>query len=267
MSNSDKTGEYCVKRLSINNLNDVTTLHTAVYGKMPPADFFLKKYGTDHTGIAYIGFIAYNKQMLPISYYGVIPCFMSCDSKSILAAQSADTMTHPEYRNRGLFVELAQQTLELCRNEGIRIVFGFPNQNSLPGFIHKLKWQTTETMDCFIIPVKAIPMERLSVKIPFLKGSYSIYTNWVLKKYLVPQQGTSNSVLSDGYDGVFRDAHYLEYKKYSATQVIHIEGAAIWMKINKGLLIGDISGVTDNNFDALMNKLLCYNITGKYKFH
>jgi len=252
--NNIEADSYCIKRLDRDNIADVAKLHAVVYGGKPPVAFLLKKYDTAYTEVNYVGFIAYNKQMLPVSFYGVIPCFIWCDSKMVLAAQSTDTMTHAEYRKRGLFVELAKRTFELCQAEGIRLVFGFPNQNSLHGFKHKLKWQMTDMMDCFIIPVKSIPLEKFAVKLPLFNKIYRAYSWLVLKKYLIAKKGIPNSLLTEGYDGVFRDDKYLNYKTYSTTKVIGIDGACIWVKINNGLIIGDMLNVK-NNFDEIMNKL------------
>jgi hypothetical protein len=246
---------YIIQRLSAANINDLAKLHTAVYNRTATLSLFINKYDTAYTNVIYTGFIAYNEALQPIAYYGVIPCFLWCDGKVILAAQSADTMTHPDYRNRGLFVELANLTYELCRAEGIKIIFGFPNQNSLPGFINKLGWQVMETMDCFIIPVKAVPLEKLSVKIPLLKVLYKRYIKLLFEKYYITGKGISITVTHEGFDGVFRDGNYLQHKTYSATQVIKVDGATLWIKINNGLMIGDITGITFDNFDEVMAKL------------
>jgi len=235
-----KNGDYLIKRLGLNNLSDLVKLHIAVYGRVHPIDFFSKKYDTAYTGTAYIGFIAYNTEMMPIAYYGVIPCFIRSGDEVILTAQSADTMTHPKYRKQGLYVLLAEQTYELCRHSGIRFVFGFPNQNSLPGALENLKWKKTDTMDCFVIPVRAVPLERLTVKMPSLSGLYTWYKRLVLKKYLVERQAASSSVLANGNDGIFRDEFYMRYKTYSETQMIRIQGTTLWIKINSVLLIGDV---------------------------
>ncbi|WP_158797182.1 GNAT family N-acetyltransferase [Pedobacter sp. L105] len=241
---------YHEERLSAENIGDLITLHAAVYRRILPLDFFQRKYDTAYTGVSYIGFIAYNDRQ-PIAFYGVIPCLMSCNKRVTLSAQSADTMTHPDYRKKGLFVKLAEQTFELCRETGIHIIFGFPNQNSLPGFVQQLNWQINETMDCFIIPVKTIPLERISVKFPVLKAWYSGYQQRVLKKYATHQQADISSVLSDGYDGLLRNTRYLDYKKYTNTQLIVICGAVFWIKINNGLLIGDANVRADNFAQAM----------------
>jgi GNAT superfamily N-acetyltransferase len=255
MSNTNQKGIYSICRLNAGNLNDLAILHTAVYGKVPLPGYFERKYNTAYTNVEYIGFIAYNTLMLPIAFYGVIPCFMLCKGKPVLSAQSADTMTHPDHRNKGLFVELANRTFELCIQVGIKLLFGFPNQNSLPGFINKLGWQTVGWMDCFVIPVKTLPAAKLAAKFPWLKKLYSYYTHWMLKKYTIPPLGIFSSALTSGYDGVLRNDGYLQNKTYSTTQVISINGANIWIKINSGLLIGDLS-VNTQNFTSVIDKLI-----------
>jgi len=248
------TKEYTIERLSKNNLADLDQLHHAVYKKQHPNGYFTKKYDTAYTGTEYIGYIAYNKNQNPIAFYGVIPCFLRYQNQLFLAAQSADTMTHPQYRFKGLFVQLADITFDLAREEGISLIFGFPNQNSLHGFLVNLKWQLTEMMDCYIIPVGTIPGERIAKRLPFVAGLYEKYQNYMLKKYLVDAKGVENSVLKDNYAGVNRNAHYFNYRTYHNTRVIRIGKSLLWIKIKSGLIIGDISCDMED-FENMMAKL------------
>lgn len=254
MNNSLENTEYTIERLNKNNLKDLEKLYAAVYGKPASNNFFFKKYDTAYTGARYIGFIAYNNDGTPVAYYGVIPCFIQYGNNVILSAQSADTMTHPKHRYKGLFVKLSTCTFALCRIENIHILFGFPNQNFFNSAVHKLKWIITETMDCFIIPVSTIPLEKLSTKFSFLKMQYENYKRWVLKRFLTTQTGVANSVFMDGYGGVHRDENYLNYKAYSSTDVLRIGRSSLWIKINNGLVIGDME-VASDDFDEVMNKV------------
>lgn len=255
MSNIDNSDILCINKLSAANLGDITKLHIAVYGKTPAPGFFERKYDTAYTSVEHVGFIAYNQQIKPIAFYGVIPCFMLIDGKEVLCAQSADTMTHPDYRNKGLFVQLANRTFELCTQVGVKFLFGFPNQNSLPGFINKLGWQTAGQMDCFVIPVKAIPLAKLVAKLSVLKRLYAGYTTMIFRKYRSPKSGINSSVLDEGFDGLSRNDGYLQNKTYSHTMVISINNAQIWIKINNGLIIGDLS-VTPADFTGTINSLI-----------
>jgi GNAT superfamily N-acetyltransferase len=246
---------YTIEQLGINNIADLALLHKAVYSREQVPGFFQKKYDTAYTGAKYIGYFAYNQHHQPIGFYGVIPTLLWYDGKAILAAQSADTMTHSDYRNLGLFTELANLTYALCKTEGVRLIFGFPNQNSLPGFINKLGWHTTANMDRFFIPSNpVIHLERFVHSYPLFKPAYKLYKNRVLNRYLKAVAGVPNSALVDGYNGVLRDAAYLRYKSYSATQVIQIEQSLFWIKLHNGLQIGDIDGIP-GDFEKAMRQL------------
>lgn len=245
---------YNFERLCDANINDLDKLYAAVYNHPRPAGYFVKKYDTAYTGVKYTGFIAYDEQHQPAAYYGVVPCIIKYDGKLVLAAQSVDTMTHPAHRLRGLFVQLAKLTFKLCTQEGIKIIFGFPNQNSMKGFVD-LDWETSEIMELYLIPVETIPIENIAEHTPLLGRLYKEYQHQVLKKYLLPQKGIENSVLNDGFAGVNRDEQYFDHKDYHETQVLRIGKALLWVKIkNNAFIIGDIS-CADKDFDGIIQKV------------
>jgi Acetyltransferase (GNAT) domain len=249
-----ETKDYTIARLHKNNLKDLVQLHSEVYAVPPQNDYFLKKYHTAYTGVENVGFIAYNKDNLPIAYYGVLPCFIQSGNEIILAAQSADTMTHPAYRYKGMFVELSNITFDLCRSIGINLIFGFPNQNSYHGAINKLGWKMTGAMDCFIIPVNSWPLQSISKKFR-LQNLYGKYHKFILKDKLTSQQGIESSVLSDGFAGVCRNTDYINYKAYSPTKVLKIGDSKIWISTKYALVIGDMESVDESNFDAVISQL------------
>ena len=253
MSRTEQLIGYDVRRLDKQNLADVEKLHTAVYGRVPAENFFAKKYDTAFTGAEYIGYIAYDQQT-PIAFYGVIPCFLSLNDETILSAQSADTMTHPNYRNKGLFVELAERTYQLCIDNGIRLIFGFPNQNSLPGFVNKLGWEITGLMDCFILETGKYSWQRVLRKLPAFTDRFVKYQQKLLNKYTEPSPGIDNSVFKDGYDGIIRDECFLKYKTYTNKQIVKTGGSQAWLKINNEMLIGDME-VWPGDFERLVTHL------------
>lgn len=255
------TDQYTVARLSPANIDELAVLHHAVYGKTVAADLFPKKYDTAFTGVQHVGLIAYNADKVAVAFYGVIPCFIEYGGQLFLAAQSADTMTHPKHRFKGMFVDLSNKTFELCKELGIKLVFGFPNQNSYHGAVHKLGWKQTDVMGCFIIDVKAMLLPAMGRKLGFLKGLYKGYAGKRLKKYLVEDIGLSNSALTDGFAGLHRSEEFLNYKTYSPTQVISIDGVKIWFSLKQTIMIGDMEGLSANNFKEVMKKLM--RLTGQ----
>jgi hypothetical protein len=255
MNNKTEEAQYRVERLDQDKLKDLEALYTAVYGKLPPKDHFIKKYNTSYTGLQYIGYIAYNAENIPLAYYGVLPCFIQYNDQIILSAQSGDTMTHPLFRYKGMFVELSRITFELCRVSGIRIVFGFPNQNSYHGAVQKLGWKMTETLACFTIPVRALPLESICQRFQFLNHAYKKYISWNLRPYALEQKGLPNSVACGGYGGVYRDARYQQYKTYSPAQVLSFGSTRVWLKIKSGMILGDLE-IKGPEFDQGINTLV-----------
>jgi hypothetical protein len=246
--------EYSIVRLSKDNIKKLALLHSEVYGTDLNEDYFSRKYNTAYTGIEHTGFIACNKDNFPIAYYGVIPCLLKYGSEIIPAAQSADTMTHPNFRYKGMFTELSNITFDLCKQLEIKLIFGFPNQNSYHGAISKLGWKETETMSCFTIPVNAFPVESVSKKLK-LHGIYKRYRESVFNKRLNCIDGVSNSAIDDGFAGVYRSKEYLSYKTYSRTKVLTLKNAQVWVSNRSGLLIGDIKNVEEKDFGETIGQL------------
>jgi hypothetical protein len=76
-----------------------------------------------------------------VGHYTVTPTYLNHAGDRVLACQSGDTMVHPDYQGRGLFVRTAVESYRDLLSQGFAMVFGFPNKNSFPGFIRKLDWE------------------------------------------------------------------------------------------------------------------------------
>ena len=70
---------------------------------------------------------------------------------------------HPDlkHRKKGLFIRLVKKTHQLAKDEGIRVIFGFPNKNSYPGFKNKLNWIFYGYMQQFVITTRTMPLSKL----------------------------------------------------------------------------------------------------------
>jgi len=252
--NQDIAREYSIVRLDKDNLTDLDQLYKAVYGVAIRTGFYKEKYATAYTGLTFVGYIAYSPEHEPVAYYGVIPCFIEHAGRRILAAQSADTMTHPGYRYKGMFTQLSRLTFSLCQSAGIRLVFGFPNQQSYPGAI-RMGWKETAAMDRFEVRISALPLASLAARWPFMKPWYRRYQHIVTARYALSLAGVPGSMITGDDAGVQRSAPYLECRKYNDTQVLGIGPVKVWVKITPVLFIGDMEGVDENNFDSVIRTL------------
>lgn len=73
------------------------------------------------------------------------------DNLSIIY-QSVDTMTHPNYRRQGMFIMLARAAYQSIENNDTHIIFGFPNNQSLPGFIGELNFHVILNIPLIVKP-------------------------------------------------------------------------------------------------------------------
>lgn len=79
-----------------------------------------------------------------IGHYAIIPFHLRRINVVVKCLLSMTTMVHIDYRRYGLFVKLADLAYAEALKQNYQIVFGFPNQNSAPGFSKKLGWTLSE---------------------------------------------------------------------------------------------------------------------------
>jgi hypothetical protein len=235
--------EYRIEKLSEQNIQHLVPLYRAAFHQSVLPSYLLKKYNTRSLGVEFIGFIAFTPKAVAAAYYGVIPCLFQLKGKTVVAAQSADTMTHPEHRQKGLFQLLAQQTYDLAREQNIQFIFGFPNQHSLPGLV-KLKWQfLADQLQMFKISVGGLAYARILKKSDLM----SLLYNTLLSRFLGNERPAESFFEKRTADGVRHDRTFFAYKTYNATHIVKISNAKIWIKADGKLKVGAVQGLYKNN--------------------
>lgn len=88
-----------------------------------------------------------------VGQYALWPTRLRLGNEVVLGAQSLDTMTHPDYRGQGMFTVLAEECMRRAAERGIEALYGFPNENSRPGFVRKLDWDCTGDIPIWVRPL------------------------------------------------------------------------------------------------------------------
>ena len=86
--------------------------------------------------------------------YTLWPAKLKIGSDVIKGAQSMDTMTHPDYQGQGVFTKLAEACYDIAAVDGYRVLYGFPNPLSYPGFTKRLGWTHTGDITHWIRLIK-----------------------------------------------------------------------------------------------------------------
>ncbi len=92
-----------------------------------------------------------------VANYSVAPIELRIYGHVFPAALSLNTMTHPDFGGRGLFVQLADRVYHKLQNQGYKMVIGFPNRISNRTFLTKLGWH-----DIYEIPTMRKDLEGIS---------------------------------------------------------------------------------------------------------
>lgn len=70
--------------------------------------------------------------------YTYLPVILKCMGKIVNGMQSFDTLTDKNHRSKGLFIKLASKIEKEESLKNNELVYGFPNENSVHGFVNKL---------------------------------------------------------------------------------------------------------------------------------
>ena len=203
---------YKASRISRDNYKDFVIIHREAFKSNVGSDFPGKKFDTlQIAGVENIGYIIYHSDNQPVAYYGVYPVYASIGKKKVITGQSGDTMTIPAHTGLGLFIAAAELTHQLCRQSGIKGVFGFPSPPSFRTFKKKLDWKFNENIIKYTFKIPAIPAAYLAEKIKFLRVPYLWWVRMVLLFYR-KSDFFEGSVIANGQDGILRDKAFWNYK-------------------------------------------------------
>ena len=123
-------------------LGDLVALARLEYGdsEMANPDYLRWQYLENPAGDAIVVVARSNSGELA-GQYVVIPIWVRLGTGRVMGSVSLNTLTHPDYRGRGLFTRMAKEVYAICERDKISLTVGFPNKNSYPGFVRKLQFR------------------------------------------------------------------------------------------------------------------------------
>ncbi|MDX5326335.1 MAG: GNAT family N-acetyltransferase [Bacteroidota bacterium] len=249
---------YIFHRLNPDRYSDLQGLFKKAFGSVHSLDWIEKKYNTDFLKVRDIGIIAYSEKGEAAAYYGVFPMRARYEGKSIIVGQSGDTMTAPEHQKKGLFTQLAQKCYSLSSDQGLSLIFGFPNKNSFPGFQRKLNWEFTGAMTTYQIKGHRIPMLEIAYKFPILRGPVHKRAHKILRllSTFPSEELVRRFQLNQNSAGILHDQDFFAYKlRRPGIFLIQWEGFDLLVKIDSHLIIGDCGHFDTSRISEFVNAL------------
>ena len=167
--------------------------------------------------------------------YTVMPMPLNLMGRRVLGAQSLDTMVHPEARKFGIFEDSAKECFRRLKAGGFSLVYGFPNRQSFPGFVRKLRWSRISYLTSYVYKLSVHSTLKKVFKIGVLAagldGFYRLKTGFVmgfrrfwLRRYYPSHRFIIDIQVPKGYQSlwdavrsfeilsVWKDAAYFEWR-------------------------------------------------------
>ena len=166
--------------------------------------------------------IAYDRDnQRAAAIYAISRVHFQIENQSLVGTQSLDTITDVNYRGKGLFINLAKSVYDKARKDGISLVYGFPNGNSIHGFENKLGWTVLDPVPFLIKPLKT---KFFSDRIRFLRFmpniSLPFFRHRETAGHTISQLDYFPEEVTDLWKkfsknvsvSVYRDKHYLDWR-------------------------------------------------------
>lgn len=262
---------YKTQRIDDNSYWMIIKLYKTI-NKNQSLKLIKNKFNTIYFNKKNIGMIALTEANEPAAYYGVFPIILSYQSQDYLVAQSGNTITSPKHQKKGLFVKLGLLTIELAKNEDIKLLYGFPNENSYHGFKSKLNWVFNDSMQKFIINGAIIPLTEIIHLIKFLKPLYRQYLKFRFVKFKIEltEPNISCFSLNKSIGYIKKDIIFFSYKLLNKDiYLLKINEFSLLIKIDIHLKIGDVGYFQEDrieNFISTIKKLSHKTLSNKIIF-
>jgi hypothetical protein len=262
---------FRIERLSESNLHYAVELFKIVFNAKTNVEAIKKKHLEGHCLNKYFGYIAIDIETnLPAGYFAVYLRDMQYKGKVFLAGQSGDTMINLKFRKEGLFFELANQTIKLCKENEIKIITGFPNKYSYLTFVKKLGFKNLSKLINLTFLENSFEIHRITNRHKLLKYIHIIWLKLIFKFLKSNITYFENSNSKDNHICfVNRDQYFFKYRSNDYKMIVKINNINLFLKINfnsNSIEIGDIDLIKEIDLQKLIKKLCVITVFSGLRF-
>ena len=135
--------EFQFQLLDTSRLGELAEMFQLCFGQEVGEGYFRWKYLSGPGGEV-TAFTAESEGRVA-AFYGLLAERYTIAGEATTVLQSMDTMTHPDFQRRGLFVKTASMTFDhVMETLGHLRLIGVTGENAYHGFVNKLGWRNIE---------------------------------------------------------------------------------------------------------------------------
>ena len=243
MTHSINNGLHIEAVSSKAGLKDFIDVFKVGFGKENIANSFFENKFKQTSSSRFIGMLMYDSDAnKAIGVFGVLGVKAMLNNEIIEIGQAVDLTIIPEYRKKGLFTPLHNSVMDKCKEEGLKLIFAFPNPASYVAFTNT-GWKHEEDFTLLNNNLEAsFLINKLRYRFPNLFNSYSKYK---LNKHKLndwPSKLPSGLISNEGKNlFVPRDKEYIEYKTNQGASLIKTKSGFSIVFIGKNeIKIGEL---------------------------
>lgn len=190
-----------------------------------------------------------------VANYSASPREAIINGEIVKCAQSLNTVTHPDYFGKGLFVTLANILYSDMEKKGYKFIYGFPNYISNRTFNNKLQWKTI-----YEVPMLTLELENRNELSRKMAGE--------IKESVDIQDFFNNDMELNGEKYVIRKSpEYLAWRYMNNVQThydyVYSAGDKSWaiFKVYENIInIVEIHGKSIEEYQKLLNWIIMYGV-------
>jgi GNAT superfamily N-acetyltransferase len=174
-----------------------------------------------------------------------------CRGQVLKAYQPVDTVVHPDYQGQGLFTKLTAKAVEQAMKIKADLLFNFPNQNSLSGYL-KLGWNYVAKLPWLIKPIK--PFHLLKT----LKNKEKATPVELDERYRITPEMCVELLERESFDGLLRTRQSKEFLWWRYGENLFFKYGAL--QVNKGKK--KLSAIFELNQKGTRREMIIVDILG-----
>lgn len=219
-----------IRRMNGSDLPAIQYLMRTVFQKKYSLEYLAKKYDTRWTGLNHIAHLAFAGTE-PVAMYGALPQLFRQGNQSFLGVHTCDSFTLPSYQGQGLHRDLALQSYEVMKAEGVKFVYAYHSEATYHS-CKKLGWAEGPTLQGCWLPTGHWGLARFRNKLA---------PNHIPQSFRQHQLGEiyANSFADTANFHVHYSAPFFQYKQFTPNLSIQLADAQFWVKSGSVLMVGD----------------------------
>jgi GNAT superfamily N-acetyltransferase len=245
--------EYKITKCTPENVHNINVLFKEARSLIFPNDFYKKKNETFFTGTSYHSFIAFDANNAPSAHCGCYATLIEINNKKEVALQFADVITHPKHQKKGLFAALGKAAEKYAIEKNINYLFAIPNEQSEPGFIRSLNWDISHQMNVYSFKVKGFPIAKIFAKLRLNSIYNYCWLSPITKIFKFKNLDLNWSSSEKNF--IIKNKEYFNYKEYNSNFIVKYKSLVMFIKIEGGLYVGDVSINRNINAISFLNKV------------